>query len=82
MSNVNKTYEEMAREEDEKVAQGREAEGYVRVAARVASDLGHVMMLRFSQEEIAVIRKKAKAKGIGVAEYVREAALGTTRRSK
>ena len=71
------TYDEMARIEDEKVAQGHEAEGYMRVNATVAKEVGHVMMLRFSPAEMALISKRAKASGLDEAQYVRQAVLKT-----
>jgi uncharacterized protein (DUF1778 family) len=77
------TYEEMARIEDEKVAQGREAEGLVRVNGE-AGKADHIMMLRFTPEEIALVRQAAEANGIDVLQFVRDSVLGTAskRRSK
>ena len=68
-------YEEITRREGERVAQGRQAEGLVRVPG-VASRPGHVMMKRFRQEEIALVREAAKAQGIEVLQFVRGAVLG------
>jgi hypothetical protein len=74
-----KSLDEIAKEEDEKVRTGRETEGYVRVPALVAKNPQHVMMVRFSMEEIALVREKAEARGLQVDEYVRQTALGLTR---
>lgn len=75
------TYEELAqvvREEDEKVASGREGEGYVRVPG-VAGKPDHALIVRFTPDEIALVRQQAEAKGLKVSEYVREAVLTAAR---
>ena len=79
MQRRQQTYEEMARVEDEKVRQGKEAEGYVRVPGDVAG-MEHVLMVRFTSSELARVEKAAKSEGKNAAEYVREAAMQASRR--
>ena len=69
-----KTLAQVAQEEDEKVAQGREAEGYVRVPGSVGK-VGHVVMLHFSSEEFRILNELAEGRGMNVDQYLRESAL-------
>lgn len=72
------TLEEIARYEDAKVAQGREAEGLMRVKGE-PSNPSHIMQIEFSPDEIALIRSGAEASGVGVLQFVRDAILGASR---
>jgi uncharacterized protein (DUF1778 family) len=73
------SYEEMARQEDEKVAKGREGEGLVRVRGK-AANADHIYSLRFTPDEIALIRNRAAANGIKVSQFVRNAVMNAAQR--
>ena len=73
------SYEEMANQEDEKVAKGKEGEGLVRVRGK-AANADHIYSLRLTPEEIDLIRKRAAANGMKVSQFVRDAVMNAAQR--
>jgi hypothetical protein len=70
-----KTYDDIANDYDEKKASGKEFEGLVPVPAKVKRNADIVYSVRFTQEEILAIDRKAQARGLKTSAFVREAAL-------
>jgi len=72
---VEKTREEWAQHFEDLKAQGRELEGLVPVAARVAKNPDTVYSTRYSKQEIALIRDAARKRGLTASAFIRSAAL-------
>jgi hypothetical protein len=73
------TYEEMAAEYDQLMAEGKEMEGLVPVRARVAKDPRSVYSVRLRFEELSEIMKAAEARGMTTSEFMRLASLSASR---
>ena len=75
-------YEEIAKEFDGRMKQGREFNGLVPVKARVAKDVRAVFSVRLAPSELTEIAEIAKALGMKVGDFIRQAALEHARYEK
>lgn len=69
-----KSYEELAREWDEKIESGREAEGLTPLTVKVSPTTSTMVSFRLSNEDFAAFNKAAKERGLGMSAFLRQAA--------
>lgn len=70
-----KTRDEMRREAEAIKGTELEIEGLIPVEAHISPNLGIVYSLRFSTDEMKVLRDAAKNRGIKLSEFIREGAM-------
>ena len=70
----------MAREWDEKFERGEEMEGLTPVNIRVNRKADIIYSMRFTQEEIALLRQRAAEQGVKLSEYVRAVLMEVAQR--
>jgi hypothetical protein len=70
-----KTLDEMRREAEAIKGTEQELEGLVPVKMTVSPNLGIVYSLRFSTDEMKVLRDAAKNRGMKLSEFIREGAM-------
>ena len=72
---VMKTRDEMRREAEAIKGTELEIEGLIPVEANISPNLGIVYSLRFSTDEMKVLRDAAKNRGMKLSEFIREVAM-------
>ena len=70
-----KTRDEMRREAEAIKGTELEIEGLIPVEANVSPNLGIVYSLRFSTDEMTVLREAAKSRGMKLSEFIRDVAM-------
>ncbi|MPZ49819.1 MAG: hypothetical protein GEU75_11095 [Dehalococcoidia bacterium] len=76
---MTKTTQELAREWDDKIKAGREGEGLTPVKGVIKANADSIYSMRFTREEIALLRSSAAARGIKLSEFIREAVMDAAR---
>lgn len=71
--------EELARQYDERLAEGREFDGLVPVKARVAKDVRATTSVRLTPAELTEIVAAAKKRDLTMSDFIRQAALAAAR---
>ena len=69
------TRDEMRREAEAIKGTELEIEGLIPVEANISPNLGIVYSLRFSTDEMKVLREAAKSRGMKLSEFIREVAM-------
>jgi predicted DNA binding CopG/RHH family protein len=74
MSN-RETYKEIAERTDQEFLEGREMEGYEPTELHLARSPGASLTIRLAEADFAVLRRHAKANGLNMSEFAREALM-------
>ena len=69
-----RSYAQLAKEWDEKIEGGHEAEGLTRANVKVSQTPQTMVSLRLSEEDFAMFNQAAKDRGLGMSAFLREAA--------
>lgn len=70
-----KTYKEMAERMDQDFEAGREMDGYEPTELHVSRSAGASLTVRLSEEDFALLRRHAQAKGLNMSEFARDALM-------
>jgi uncharacterized protein (DUF1778 family) len=74
MTKTQKSYQEFAREWDEKIESGREAEGLTPIRARVKRNADSQVSFRLSAEDFRLFSAAARERGLSLSAFLRQAA--------
>ena len=69
-----KSYAQLAKDWDEKIEGGREAEGLTRANVKVSQTPQTMISLRLSEEDFLMFSQAAKNRGLGMSAFLRQAA--------
>jgi hypothetical protein len=77
-----KTKEQLAQELDEKFERGEAMQGLERVDVKVRPNADSIYSMRFTRDEIALLRTVVEEEGIKLSEFIRRAVLDAAERRR